>query len=158
MAQVSEAHVEEELARAQRELAEAWERQAATDEVLRVIASSPTDVQPVFDAIAATALRLCGATWSVNVEGGDQGLSAEAAVLELTPTPSKVPAPPIDATGAPNPWILSRLSRSAPMSVPRLPLTYASGAAWRRDSNKATTAAARDGTNTGSAMPTPGTG
>src|SRR5215472_14397213 len=33
----------------------------ATSEILRVISSSPTDVQPVFDAIAANAARLCDA-------------------------------------------------------------------------------------------------
>jgi GAF domain-containing protein len=63
MPQVSEAHVEDELARAQRELAEAWERQAATDEVLRVIASSPGDLLPVFTAILANATRLCAANF-----------------------------------------------------------------------------------------------
>ncbi len=36
----------------------------ATSEILRVISGSPTDVQPVFDTIAANALRLCGATFS----------------------------------------------------------------------------------------------
>jgi hypothetical protein len=65
MPQVLEAHVEDDLACAQRELNEAREQQAATSEILRVISGSPADVQPVFDAIAATALRLCGATWSL---------------------------------------------------------------------------------------------
>ncbi|MEP6971026.1 MAG: GAF domain-containing protein, partial [Betaproteobacteria bacterium] len=49
-----------ENARMFRETHEALERQTATADILKVIAASPEDVQPVFDAIAASSNRLLG--------------------------------------------------------------------------------------------------
>ncbi len=55
-----------ELDARNRDLTEALEQQTATSEILRVISQSQTDVQPVFDTIAAAALKLCRAS-SANV-------------------------------------------------------------------------------------------
>ena len=50
----------EEVQARTRELTEALEQQTATGDILRVIAGTPDDAQPVFDAIAQSALRLFG--------------------------------------------------------------------------------------------------
>ena len=49
-----------ELQERNRDLTEALEQQTATSEILRAIANSPTEIQPVLDVIAEHAGRICG--------------------------------------------------------------------------------------------------
>jgi signal transduction histidine kinase len=60
------------------ETKEALERQTATSEILQVIATSPTDVQPVLDALVESAGRLCEAadTFLLLVEGDQLRVAA----------------------------------------------------------------------------------
>ena len=67
-----------------RELTEALEQQTATSEILGVIASSPTDIQPVLDVIAENAARVCGSYDAVIrlVEGNVLRLAAHYGPVE----------------------------------------------------------------------------
>jgi 2-oxo-hept-3-ene-1,7-dioate hydratase len=65
--------------------------------------------------------RACRAGEAASASMMPVRLASSTARMPIRKMPSNVPAPPIDATGAPSPCTLARLSRSAPISVPRLP-------------------------------------
>ena len=87
-----------------RDLTETLEHQTATSEVLSAISRSPTEVQPVFDAIARSATELCGAT-SGGVDLFDEGLIHLVAHYNWSPEALEAmrqiyPAPPSRGFGS----------------------------------------------------------
>ena len=95
------ARLEAALAQAERERDEAHarerqalEQQAATAEILRVIASSPADLQRVLDTIVASAARLCGASMSALQEAAGESLVQRAVLVPEHMRPGRrYPAP-----------------------------------------------------------------
>src|SRR5688572_11738248 len=79
----SPADRETNVARLSRELSQAFEQQAATAEILNVISNSPTDTQPVFNAIVQSGLKLFpGALVSVALRYGDMINAAAVAAAD----------------------------------------------------------------------------
>ena len=66
------------LTAAHAQVTESLEQQTTTSEILRVISSSPNDVQPVFDAIAKNGTTLCDAAWGAVIRFDGQLLTLMA--------------------------------------------------------------------------------
>ncbi len=81
-----------ELQARNRDLTESLEQQTATSEILRVIASSPTDIQPVLDVVAENAARLCDAPNALIYRLNDEGLRI---IARRGPMPVPAPLQPV---------------------------------------------------------------
>src|SRR5262245_52016637 len=74
-----------ENARLSTDVQEHLEQQSATSEILRVISSSPTDLQAVLDAVAENAARVCNATDALilRVQGNGVAVAAQHGSIPL---------------------------------------------------------------------------
>jgi GAF domain-containing protein len=86
------------------ELKESLEQQTATSEILGVIASSPTNIQPVLDVVAETAARLCDATDAAIIRVEGESLKVVANYGSL----SAASDPPFDRVSIPARAIIDR--------------------------------------------------
>ena len=76
-----------------REITESLEQQTATSEILRVIASSPTNIQPVLDVIAQNAAQLLGSD-DVLIDMADESVlrvAAHSGNIPMFPTGESIP-------------------------------------------------------------------
>jgi GAF domain-containing protein len=119
------------------ELKEARQQQAATAEILKVIARSPSDVQPVFDTIVRSAVRLCGALFGSVYRFDGEKLHFAAhhnfprRALEIVQR--SYPRPPDRGQGAGRAILTSSVVRIEDVFADadyRRP--YAEGGGWRR--------------------------
>jgi signal transduction histidine kinase/HAMP domain-containing protein len=88
--QESYANLEHKVEDRTRELTESLAQQTATSEILGIIASSPTNLQPVLDALAESAARLCEAN-SAQIYRADGNILRLAAYHGTLPAAEEIP-------------------------------------------------------------------
>src|SRR5437016_4022930 len=80
-----------ELGERNAELREALDHQTATAEVLSIVSRSPTDVQPVLDAICESAARICGVDYvTLRLADGDLAVSRAQAGFTQHAAPTEI--------------------------------------------------------------------
>jgi len=115
-----------ELQASNRELTTALDTQTATSDILRVISRSQTDVQPVFDAIVASAVRLLRGHMSVltRIKGDVIELGAFTSRDDIGDTAVRASWPrPLHSEG-PHAWVIrdrAPLNCADANTDPRLP-------------------------------------
>ena len=146
---IENARLLNELRQRTRELSESLEQQTATSKVLEVISSSPGDLKPVFEAILANAVRLCGAKFgNLYLREGDGFRAAamhnapsayaaqRAGIVHRSPystvyqaAHTKQPAQTADITKLPgylegDPWLTSAVSLGGYRGVLSVPMLH----------------------------------
>lgn len=118
--QGSKGHRSRVLARAellQKELTEVVSHRTAISEVLRVIASSPHDWQPIFDTIIQSATRLCHATYGNLRLAEAQGFRLVAEVSYPSSVAERWRQPTFNIPHGPLAYVAARKS---PLHIPDL--------------------------------------
>src|SRR5580692_11034493 len=109
-------HGERTATEPQDRVTELIEQQTAISEVLRAIASSPHDLQPIFDAILDSATRLCRAdigTLRISEEGGLRRVAVRGDPLLVSRARSSIPLL-AEKGSLPTRWATSRLPKHVP--------------------------------------------
>ena len=109
-------HGERTASEPQDRVTELIEQQAAISEVLRAIANSPHDLQPIFDAILDSATRLCRAdigTLRLSEEGGLRRVAVRGDPLLVSRARSSIPLLAEEGS-LPTRWATSRLPKHVP--------------------------------------------
>ena len=109
-------HGERTASELQDRVTELVEQQTAISEVLRAIASSPHDLQPIFDAILDSATRLCRAdigTLRLSEESGLRRVAVRGDPLLVSRALSSIPVL-AEKGSLPTRWATSRLPKHVP--------------------------------------------